>query len=314
MTLLLDTAGIPAGRRDDAARAVVERMSVPTQVSLLGPESLTTRMDTWQLGRVSALRNDGRAVRLLRTARHVRQEAPEVVSMIVQLRGRCLHRQGGGTQVTHAGDLVLCDLTGTYESDTGPATLATYISYQDLRVDVDVARRAMHRLRASPLYDLVRHHLFHLDRSAEVVGDGVAALSLGTATTELVSGLLTSAAEHPAQRDVLHETLPARIEAYMRLHLADTALTPELVAHAHHISVRTLHRVWSGRETTLMEWVTRQRLDGARRELGDLPAATVAAIARRWGFFDPEHFSRRFRAAYGMSPTQWRSHSVGGAP
>ncbi|HEX6452329.1 MAG TPA: AraC family transcriptional regulator [Trebonia sp.] len=32
----------------------------------------------------------------------------------------------------------------------------------------------------------------------------------------------------------------------------------------------------------------------------------MAAIARRWGFADSTHFSRRFRQAYGMSPREWR--------
>jgi len=30
------------------------------------------------------------------------------------------------------------------------------------------------------------------------------------------------------------------------------------------------------------------------------------AAARRWGFVDPTHFGRRFRAAYGLSPGEWR--------
>ncbi|MCD2107249.1 helix-turn-helix domain-containing protein [Rhodococcus erythropolis] len=35
----------------------------------------------------------------------------------------------------------------------------------------------------------------------------------------------------------------------------------------------------------------------------DLP---IAAIAHRAGFVDAGHFSRRFRQAYGVSPTRWR--------
>jgi AraC-like DNA-binding protein len=29
-------------------------------------------------------------------------------------------------------------------------------------------------------------------------------------------------------------------------------------------------------------------------------------IAQRWGFSNPTHFSRRFRATYGISPRDWR--------
>ncbi|WP_454199804.1 AraC family transcriptional regulator [Nocardia sp. Marseille-Q1738] len=32
----------------------------------------------------------------------------------------------------------------------------------------------------------------------------------------------------------------------------------------------------------------------------------MSTIARRWGFRDPYHFARRLRAAYGLSPREWR--------
>jgi AraC-like DNA-binding protein len=51
-------------------------------------------------------------------------------------------------------------------------------------------------------------------------------------------------------------------------------------------------------------------LAAAHAELAQCgPRAGVTAIARRWGFIDGAHFSRRFRrfrTAYGMSPRSWR--------
>ena len=171
-------------------------------------------------------------------------------------------------------------------------------------------RRAMPRLRASPLYDLVRHHLVQVGEHAVGAGDPAVAASVGSATVDLVRGLLLSAAAEPGEGDVAHETLEARIEAHLRGHLGDPELSPGSVANAHHMSVRALHKAWSSREATLMDWVMRERLAGARRDLaqehGDLGASTVAATARRWGFSDPAHFTRRFRAAYGIPPTEWR--------
>jgi AraC-like DNA-binding protein len=49
------------------------------------------------------------------------------------------------------------------------------------------------------------------------------------------------------------------------------------------------------------------RLDGAHRELlgavvgGGL---TVTEVAYRWGFSSPSRFAERYRAAYGMSPSE----------
>ncbi|MEU9122294.1 helix-turn-helix domain-containing protein [Streptomyces sp. NPDC048506] len=41
----------------------------------------------------------------------------------------------------------------------------------------------------------------------------------------------------------------------------------------------------------------------ARPGRNDTP---VSAVARRWGFANATHFSHSFRAAYGVSPSDWR--------
>jgi AraC-like DNA-binding protein len=42
--------------------------------------------------------------------------------------------------------------------------------------------------------------------------------------------------------------------------------------------------------------------------LADKP---ISAIAARWGFPDPAHFSRLFKATYGRSPRQFRREGQG---
>ncbi|MFF5635847.1 helix-turn-helix transcriptional regulator [Streptomyces sp. NPDC012825] len=40
---------------------------------------------------------------------------------------------------------------------------------------------------------------------------------------------------------------------------------------------------------------------------GALGSGAVERVARAWGFSTPSHFSRRFKAAYGVTPRQWRA-------
>ncbi|HEY9356088.1 MAG TPA: helix-turn-helix transcriptional regulator, partial [Arthrobacter sp.] len=77
---------------------------------------------------------------------------------------------------------------------------------------------------------------------------------------------------------------------------------------AHFISTRHLHNVFHESGTTVATWIRSQRLDGARRELRDplLAGKPVGAVAARWGFLDAAHFSRTFRDAFGVSPSDWR--------
>jgi AraC-like DNA-binding protein len=97
---------------------------------------------------------------------------------------------------------------------------------------------------------------------------------------------------------------------YIELHLQDADLSAETIADAHHISVRQLYKIWArSAELSLSAWIIAARLEAARRDLSrpHPQAATIGAVARRWGFSDPTHFSRRFRTAFGVSPRQWSS-------
>nr|WP_197973113.1 helix-turn-helix domain-containing protein [Streptomyces gossypiisoli] len=99
-----------------------------------------------------------------------------------------------------------------------------------------------------------------------------------------------------------------RIRAFIGRHLEDPDLTPKSIAHAHHISVRYLHKLFEREDTTVSRWIQSRRLEACLRDLGrrENTGLTVAAVAHRWGFTSAAHFSRVFRAAYGMSPSEWR--------
>ncbi|WP_327745208.1 helix-turn-helix domain-containing protein [Streptomyces europaeiscabiei] len=102
--------------------------------------------------------------------------------------------------------------------------------------------------------------------------------------------------------------LVARVLRFVDEHLADADLSPEAIARAHHISVRYLHKLFQDEGTTVGRWIQRRRLEECRRDLvlGVRNRRTIASVAGRWGFLSATHFSRVFRAAYGMSPSEWR--------
>ena len=58
----------------------------------------------------------------------------------------------------------------------------------------------------------------------------------------------------------------------------------------------------------MARWVRERRLENCRRDLEDpaLGHRGVQAIAHHWGFEDPAHFSKIFKAAYGEPPGQYR--------
>lgn len=100
----------------------------------------------------------------------------------------------------------------------------------------------------------------------------------------------------------------SRIRAHIEEHLMDPDLSPDSIARAHHISVRYLQRLFQNDGSTVSQWVRQRRLEFCRFELGrSNRKITMAAVAHRWGFSSPSHFSRTFRGAYGMSPSEWQA-------
>ncbi|MFC3578013.1 helix-turn-helix transcriptional regulator [Streptomyces yaanensis] len=97
-----------------------------------------------------------------------------------------------------------------------------------------------------------------------------------------------------------------RIREYIEENLMDPDMSPESIARAHHISVRYLHKLFQNEGATVSTWVRKRRLESCRHDLGRLSnrRRTVAAVAQSWGFASPSHFSRIFRQAYGVSPSE----------
>jgi AraC-like DNA-binding protein len=104
------------------------------------------------------------------------------------------------------------------------------------------------------------------------------------------------------------DQLFARISGYIEARLKDANLSPKKIAEDNGISVRYLYTLFSEQGMTVSGWVRRRRLLRCRAELdGADTGASITEIAYRWGLNDSAHFSRLFKASFGMSPTQYRS-------
>ena len=131
-----------------------------------------------------------------------------------------------------------------------------------------------------------------------------------------IAGLVTTAAleqARPGEPVPTVTSLLRRIDDYIIDRLSDPNLDPPEIAAAHFISTRHLHRLFAGRGSTVTQRILHERLTRCCLELRH-PSAdgrSITDISRRWGFADLASFSRAFRAAYGMTPTQYRTARAG---
>ncbi|MGW2638111.1 helix-turn-helix domain-containing protein [Streptomyces sp. NPDC001348] len=145
------------------------------------------------------------------------------------------------------------------------------------------------------------------------------ALHLAGSVAELVALLAVEAVENAEDaegtargRGEDRENMIRDVRAHVDAHLWDRELTPATLAAAQHISIRYLHKLFEDHGSTVGRWIQHRRLEEARRELArpGRSDTTVSAVARRWGFASATHFSRSFRAAYGVSPSDWREARI----
>lgn len=103
-----------------------------------------------------------------------------------------------------------------------------------------------------------------------------------------------------------------RVTAYIHDHLAEE-LDLDRLAEVAHLSPYHWHRVWHALQgETIAATVRRLRLHRGSGYLANTDLA-VEQVARKCGYPNARSFTRAFRAAYGMSPSDYRergSHAV----
>ncbi|MFF8771891.1 helix-turn-helix domain-containing protein [Kitasatospora sp. NPDC015120] len=321
MGVRVTTAVVPDGEKAAYLGGAVSRTLVPVELRPLTGRPFDGQLVSHRLGyvRVSTLEAD--AARFSRTAALIAR-APRgepQVGVGLQVAGRAVLEQDGRRAEVAAGGLVLYDTARPYAVDY-PERFRTHLFHLPRRL-LGVPERDLRRASATAVGPadgcgpVLLSFLGGLAASADSypaqVGDRLAG-SVADLLSALVAQLtLARTADGP---DTPNAHLVRRIREHIERHLGDPALAPEPIAKAHHISVRYLHRLFEGEGVTVSRLIQQRRLEACARELTRRgpTAPTVSAVAQRWGFVNPAHFSRAFRAAYGVPPREWRARGLGG--
>ncbi|MFI7134346.1 helix-turn-helix domain-containing protein [Nonomuraea sp. NPDC050153] len=309
--LLLDTDTHPARERVDAFQGIAAAESGTCTIEHENPQ-VRIRLERWCFGPLTMFATRGTGFLIRRTTRQVRRDPVNTISVTTQSHGNAAfawndHQQHVGTQ-----SLVMAHKSAGYDygwSGTGHA-VAFMIDADHVGLPEHLIRAAIPRLSTSAVAPLLLHHIRALHRDADRLSAEPGADALASATLELTRALILSVTTPDPQHAVTDSTLLTQILAYIRLHLTDPDLTPHRIAHAHHISVRSLYRLCENGGLSLEQWIIRRRLEGIRQDLVAPQHAhrTIEAIARSWGVTNPAYLSRRFRQTYGLNPRQWRHH------
>ncbi|MFD2684889.1 helix-turn-helix domain-containing protein [Streptomyces phyllanthi] len=313
MTVLVSTADVSVREREEAWREAVAQVFVPLDFTFSDPSTFRGEISADVLGSVAVCRVTAGPHRALRTERQIaRTEEMPYYKVSMPLRGYVLVSQDGREAPLLPGDLALYDTSRPYEVsfDDTCRLLVLMFPHRELRLGYDaVSRLTARRVSGrTGIGALVVPLLVNLAARLDEIG-GAQSARLADNVIDLLStlyaDLLTVAGHRPSDP---RRTLMAKMRCFIEDRLDDPDLDPETVAAACHISVGYLHKLFRAEGTSVSRVIRERRLEQCRRDLV-APASrdkAVSAIGAHWGFLDAAHFSRVFKATYGVSPREYR--------
>jgi AraC-like DNA-binding protein/mannose-6-phosphate isomerase-like protein (cupin superfamily) len=246
------------------------------------------------------------------TAHHAAHANAEELFVVRQGAGVTVIEQDGREAALEAGDITLVDprrpMAAKYFK--GSKILILKVPRRQLEARIGKTLQ-MTALSIKPLEEHALTSAFlamlptHTDMLSAAAADIVRDQALDLAAVSLAKAMDRGRPLVSSARSLALVSVRAAIEA----RLADPALDSETVAAAAGVSVRYANAVLADDGTSIMRLVQARRLERCRRALQDpsQAARTVSEIAYGWGFSDMTHFGRRFRAAYGLLPSEYRA-------
>lgn len=316
---MLRTEDLPPDERFPYWQEMIQRSTAPYDIRSDHATGFRAYLRTTQLSGLHLSLLSQQALEARRTPRLIRRSDPEVYMVGLNFRGRVEMSQARSGVNVCPGDLVVHESSRPFHTVTRPGDgLSGGMALTILRTLLPLPEREIRKLLLVPC------------PGGTAWGRCWAGFCCKSCVIPVSTGLRTAPAWPPWPWTSSSPSSPtswrptpacrrrprtspvsfASTRSSTR-NLGDPALTPSAVAAAHHLSTRTLHRIFRHEGTTVAAWIRTRRLEQCRRDLLDqrLRNRPIHAIAARWGFRDAAHFSRAFKTAYDTSPETYR-HSA----
>lgn len=299
----------------EAWRAEVNRSFVPLQIDELGVP-FRGHLEHAVVGDVSVFEIIATPHVVRRTEELIAQVEGRYYKLSLQLDGPTVLEQDGRAVHLNPGDIAIYDTHRPYTLTFPEKNRAMVMMFPHERVDLPRDEIAQVTAVGFPsdegLGRVINPFFVELGRNLDQLTGPHASRLVYSALDLLVTMLSQELQRMRGGRVSPARSLAREVREYILTHLGDPDLSPVSIAQAHYISTRHLYTIFSAEGATVSAWIRQRRLEHIRRELADPVQADrpVSAIAARWGLTDAAHFSRAFKAEFGMSPTAYRDEAL----
>lgn len=307
----LSTASPSASGRAESWQDTVSHAFVPMTVDFLEAVPSPGEIVSHRLGPVWISRVQAGPQVVTRSRRMIAAGDSPSLILSIQERGTALKEQDGRETLIRPGGFSISDTSRVFRKKLEEEFAFT--SFHFPRAELDVPEKDLWALTATAFDGtegsaaLLTAYLSQMARTADGLDEAVGRRVAATALDLLVLFIDDRAGRARPQGSRTAASFE-RVKDHILRNLRDPDLSPSTIAEANFMSVRLLHKLFQLEGATVGGWIRAQRLERCSRDLlrpmaGELG---VAGIARRWGFANSSHFTRAFRAAYGMTPRDWQ--------
>ncbi|MFF3906049.1 helix-turn-helix domain-containing protein [Streptomyces sp. NPDC001848] len=318
MSVTLSTTSLSSADRTELWHEAVSQAFIPLDVHLLEKDPSPGRIVSHQLGAVQVSHVQAGPQTVTRSRRLIARDDKEFLILTFQRTGTAIKEQDGRQALIGPGEFSISDSSRSFRKNV--QSEFRFTSFQFPRKDLRVRDEDVQALTATAFSGragsaaLVATYFGRIAREAASFDDFFGR-QLVTVGLDLLALFINERRGHfTAKAQETTAVTIVRVKDHILRNLSDPDLSPTTIAAAHYMSVRYLHKLFQSEGTTVGEWIRMQRLERCRRDLLRSPArgGGVAGTARRWGFVSPSHFSRAFRAAYGVTPREWQVLGLSG--
>ncbi|WP_235032273.1 AraC family transcriptional regulator [Actinacidiphila yanglinensis] len=308
------TVDLPAADRFDAWQELLGQTHAPVHLSSDFANNFDATLHQFNLGEITLWPATYPHLTWHRPPRLVRQSDPESCHLTLVLRGDGVAQWDRSERVLGPYDFHTNHTSVPYLIHCRPGQhemIGVELPKSSLGLPWDRVRQVIGQGLSAEngIGTLLAQFLTQVTRDAVSYAPAEAP-RLGGVLTDLVTGLFARAldADEHVPPETRTRNLALEVKAFIRRNLWDADLTPSAVAATHHISRSYLYRLFHAEGGTVAAYIRTQRLEAVRRALADTSASAVPihTIAARCGFRDHATFTRSFRAAYGITPRDYR--------
>ena len=276
-------------------------------ITLSGPDAdFYNYLESYRLDSVVIGSCRGVAQRFERTFRHIQADGSDGVQLILQCQGSWQANYDGRTVDDEAGSIRVVDMARPFDTHETAFRTINVMMPRSLLAEagkLDLHGMVVAETSASGL--LLASYLRSLWDSLARITDKEASAA-AKALVDLAAGAITAHANQRSERHISRILLTAA-RAYIDRHFHDLTLTPKTLGAAIGVSRTQLYELFVplGGVSTFIQT---RRLDGAFDAIVADEAAvhSLASIGYAHGFRSDAHFSRLFRARFGIPPGELR--------